>query len=241
LCVHDEFGYEKTFVHDVKAFCGSIEYSSGAPAAPAFVDVSIAKIKDAVVGFSKATVVSEGSKRRYTDVTTLLLPALPNELRVEDDYSVEVIDADLRLESGTWVQASGGQIDYNVQVKRAKGGSYHYAGEVQGKKVEGDFKTKDGKALPTSLSVAKELATKAKGDAPFSFEAASYHPGLDPTAPLVSKYFRERGDAPSSVREQLGKMTVTGLVDEFGLMKKGELPIGGVSLTIERAFSRGKP
>lgn len=241
VCVHDEFGFEKTFLENSKAFCGSIEHAGGAPPQPAFVDVQIAKIKDAVVGFSKVTVVAEGTKRRYVDTTTLLLPAMANELRVEDNYAIELIDTDLRLESGAWVEGSGGHIDLNVQAKRGKGGSYHYTGEVQGKKIEGDFKAKDTKGLHSALSVAKELSAKARGSNAFSFEAPSYHPGLDPTAPIVSRYYRERGDAPSSVREQLGKMTMTAVLDELGLMQKGEMPIAGVSLSFERAFSRGKP
>lgn len=239
ICVHDEFGYEKTFLESAKAFCDSIEYPDKV-VAPSYAELQIARINGAPVGFSKTTIAVEGAKRRYTDVTTLLLPALANELQVEDNYSVEVVDQDLRLDTGAWVTASSGHIDLNVQVKRVKGGSYHYGGEFQGKKIDGDFKTKDGKGLPSSLSIARELSGRGKGSAPFSFEAASYHPSVDPTTPMVTKYFRERGDAESSVRQQMGKTTMTGILDELGVLKKGEMPIGGASLTLERTFVRGK-
>jgi hypothetical protein len=239
ICVHDEFGYEKTFLEGTKAFCESIEYADKV-VAPSYAELQVARINGAPVGFSKTTIAVEGAKRRYTDTTTLLLPGLPSELQAEDNYSVEVVDQDLRLENGVWVTASGGHVDLNVQLKRAKGGSYHYTGEVQGKKIEGDFKTKDGKGLPSSMSIARELSTRGKGAAPFSFETATYHPSLDPTIPMVTKYFRERGDADSSVRQQMGKTTITGILDELGVMKKGEMPIGGASLTLERTFVRGK-
>jgi hypothetical protein len=239
ICVHDEFGYEKTFLEGAKAFCDSIEYPDKV-VAPSYAEVQVARINGAPVGFSKTTISVEGAKRRYTDTTTMLLPAHPSELQAEDNYSVEVVDQDLRLDTGVWVTASGGHVDLNVQLKRAKAGSYHYVGEVQGKKIEGDFKTKDGKGLPSSLSIARELSGRGKGSAPFSFEAATYHPTLDPTTPMVTKYFREKGDAEFSVRQQVGKTTITGILDELGVMKKGEMPIGGSSLTLERTFVRGK-
>jgi hypothetical protein len=239
ICVHDEFGYEKTFLEGAKAFCDSIEYPQKV-VAPSYAELQIAKINGVPVGFSKTTITFEGAKRRFTDTTTMLVPAAANELQVEDNYSIEVVDRDLRLDTGAWVSASGGHVDLNMQVKRGKGGSYHYVGEFQGKKVEGDFKTKDGKGLPSNLSIARELSVRAKGSAPFSFEAASYHPTLDPTTPMVTKYFRERGDSDFSVRQQVGKTTITGILDELGVMKKAEMPIGGAHLTLERTFVRGK-
>lgn len=241
FCSHDELGYEKTFIEGVKTFCGSINHAGKMPPKPAFIEVQIAKLKGVPVGFSKSTIDGTGADRQYTDATTMLMPISGSDLRVEDGYSVQHVGPDDLLSGGVWVSASAGHVDLNVQLKRTKGGSYHYAGEVQGKKIQGDFTTKDGKGLPSGIIIAKELAAKAKGKGAYSIEVAGYHPEIDPTRPVSQRYFREPGDAPSFVRGKLGNITLTGTLDEFGFTKTAEIPVGAVSLSLERAFMRGKP
>lgn len=241
FCSHDELGYETTFVEGVKTFCGSIQHADKMPPKPAFIEVQIAKLKEVPVGFSKTTIEGAGGERRYIDTSTMLIPISASELRVEDGYSVQNIGADDLLNGGVWVSASGGHVDLDVQLKRLKGGSYHYVGQVQGKKIQGDFVTKDGKGLPSGIVIAKELAAKAKGKSGYSVEVAGYHPEIDPTRPVSQRYFREKDDAPSFVRGSLGNITLTGALDEFGFMKNAEMPVGALSLSLDRAFMRGKP
>lgn len=241
FCSHDELGYEKTFIDGVKAFSGSLEHSGKAPPKASFVEVAIAKLKGTPVGFTKTALFVDGGDRRYADTTMIIMPVSASELRVEDDYSVQHVDAEERLASGLWVNASGGQVDLNITVKRTKGASYHYAGQVQGKKIDGTFSTKDGKGLASELFSVRELERRSKGKAPYSFEVAYYRPGTDPTRPITERYSREGSDAPETVHAKVGSTMIHGTLDELGLMKTAEFPIGGMSLTFERAFIRGRP
>lgn len=241
FCSHDELGYEKTFLEGVKTFCGSIRHSGKMPPKPTFIEVQIAKLGGVPVGFSKSTVEGTGEDRKYSDTTTMLMPISGSELRVEDGYSVQRVGPDDLLSGGVWVSASAGHVDLNLQLERTKGGSYHYSGEVQGKKIQGDFVTKDKKGLPSGLVIARQLAAKAKGKGAYSIEVAGYHPEIDPTKPVPQQYSRNKDDAPSVIRGKLGNITLTGTLDEDGLTKNAEIPVGALSMALERAFIRGKP
>jgi hypothetical protein len=239
LCLHDELGFEKTFMDVVTRFCESIEHGGAKPPEPSFVEIQHAKIKGSPVGFAKVQVIEQDGVRRVIEATTMMLPIAANEIRFQDQYQVQTLDRAGLLVSGAWAESTGGQLGTNVKLELTKGHTYRYEGQVQGKKIEGTFTTKDGKLLPSVVSSAKLLARHAKGAEPFSLLEAGYHPDLDPTAPYPFKYLRIKGDAARSARMEGGSIRMEGVLDERGLFEQAHMGAASTTVDFDRAFLRG--
>ena len=62
----------------------------------------------------------------------------------------------------------------------------------------------------------------------------------EPTHSVGVSYEKVAGE-PGSTRIVLGSMTMSGVLDEHGLVRDAQLPIGPTSLQFRRGFSRGAP
>jgi hypothetical protein len=88
------------------------------------------------------------------EVSLSMHPAGQAELQLEDDYKIEIIDENKRLASGHWVEAADGELTLNIQLERVKGNLYRYKGQVQGKPIEGSFRTKSPQGLSSNVAIA---------------------------------------------------------------------------------------
>ena len=240
LCMHDELGYRQTFDKVVSGLCDSFKAPGVKVPQPSFVEVQSGKIGELPVGFERRMLIKEGPKRTMSTLSTLMLPASQTEMHLIDNYVVEIIDEKGYLEQGRWVEASGGQLEMNIGLTRAKGGAYRYEGELHGKAIKGEFKTKDPKGLPSSVATAHRLAREGRKAEGVSVKEQRYLPDLDPTKPYEVSYNRKKEEPAGVFHLEAGKLKLTGHVDEQGLFDLLELPVGAASVTFKREHIRGK-
>lgn len=241
VCLHDELGYEKTFLELTSAFFESIERAGTADPAPEYLEVQTGKLGDIPVGFTITRIEREGDTRVLKDSVAMMVPASTTDLRLIDDFSTQTIDSRGMLVKGVWAEGQGGKLQLKMQLERDKGATYKYEGEVQGKPVHGTFKTAGGAGVSTGVSISRSLVKAMKKAGGFAITEQTYHPGTDPTQPLDVKYSRTPSDPAGQVRVGMGKLEFTGHVDPNGLLDQTTMPMGGFTLTLHRELARGKP
>ena len=167
-----------------------------------------------------------------------LLPRGDVDLVAMDSTSRETIDAEGLLAGGTYGHSTNGELDTRVEVTRQPDGkTYRYEGEKDGKALQGHFLTRAG--LATDLWFARRLAQGAPA-APGELRHEGYSCESNPVAPTPVVYRRDPA-TPRRATLELGAMRVTGELDEHGMMRDGEMPIGPTRLVMERASARGAP
>lgn len=240
FCFHDEPGYKQTFQRAASSLFDKLTPKAPQPK-PQYVAVHLVDISGVPAGFTKTSLlVDANGQRQLHTVSLAMLPVAANELRLEDDYSVEMLDKNGRIAGGKWVEAEAGEITLNVDLERVKGNAYRYQGTVQGKAVSGEFRSKSPQGLVGQVAVANLLKAKLAAGKPFTLAEQEYSPGLDPTTPLDVSYVREQGDPDRQVRHQAGDLKMTGTVDEAGMTSEFVIALGAQQLTAKRVFVQGK-
>jgi hypothetical protein len=126
-----------------------------------------------------------------------------------------------------------------MTVKKVGLREYTYEGTHVGKKISGHFKTKNPSGLRTEAeehaAIATLVASKPEA-AELRFE--KYMPDLDPTASMEEVYHLvSKADRKLSV--SLGQNQMNVVVDDKGMLSKGEIAIGGATMTFDRVVLRG--
>ena len=241
LCLHDELGYRQTFKDISKAFFSSFQVRNAPPSTDTYSEMSKVRIGDTDVGYS-STHVSPGEKpgeRTYSNSNATLIPTSPKDVFFNDAYEIYSYDAKSVLQSATWVEGSNGEIMTKVSIKRGADGKYGYEGEDKGKPLKGVLDAPRGVAGP--LDVAARLKKKFKAGGAFELVIPEYHPTIDLTTLIDTKYSHRKGDPARQVAITLREHTITADVDDDGMAKVSSFQIGKNKLTIERLKSEGHP
>lgn len=240
LCHHDEPGYAETFQRIVAGLAASLDGDAADERAEArFAEIAVTRIGGVPVGYSEHVVWDrEGGGSISTTYGSQLLPRSATDLVAVDTYTEETLDAKDLLATGSYVHATNGSVDTQVQLSRGKDGkTFRYEGEKDGKRLAGSFRTKAG--LSTDLWFARRFAAKAPAQkAPLRHEAYSFQANPTAAVPVV---YRLDPAGPRRAAMELGPIRIAGELDEGGLFARGEMPVGPTTLAIERIWSRGAP
>jgi hypothetical protein len=240
LCVHDEPGYSKSFARVVKGLAASLKGGGEDPRAGArFVQLSVMRIGALAIGYAEQVVWDrKGGGRLTSQYGAQLLPRGPANLVAVDSYSGEEVDAKDLLEKGTYAHVTNGEVDARMELTRRKDGkTFAYDGEKDGKPLAGKFKTSAG--LSTDLWFARRFARSApppKGAV--RHEAYSYEANPVAALPIV---YRLDAAGPRRARMEIGPIQLSGDLDDHGLFRSAEMPVGPTKLVVERLSSRGAP
>jgi hypothetical protein len=241
LCVHDEPGYKETFSRVVQAFFESFAPSAPRSIRPIYSEVHSIRLGQLPIGFGKAELTKdEAGKPHWTTVSMMMLPVSPSQVRLEDSYVTQILDKSYGLQSGRWVKATNGEIGLNVELKGGKGGLYRYEGTIQGKPVQGEFRTQSKRTLSSALGTARLLKKHADKAGTFTVSLQEYMPGMDPTAPQETTYSRAADAPPKMVKVQTGAMQGTTTVDRNGMFEEARLSIGSADILYRRELVKGQ-
>jgi hypothetical protein len=240
FCFHDEVGYKASFQRVVGAFFDSFKTTTAAQEQPLYLEVQTAHLDQIPIGFSSSRLTKLGEGRRWTTASLTMMPVGQAELKLDDDYSIRDLDANHVLASGRWVEASDGEITLNIQVERVKGNLYRYEGQLQGKQLKGEFKTKSKQGIPGDLATAAVLKKRLANGKAFSFTQEEYSPSLNATAPHEVTYRRDVSDPPRAIKLKAGEMEMVGLVDDQGMVSAIQLSMGPRKIHFKRQIVKGK-
>lgn len=236
-CLHDEVGYVRTFERLAKGLFDSFESKSPAQKSE-YTDTMILRIGKVPVGFETNDLLAdEGGQRRWLSRSALLVPRDATSLHIEDDASNVLLDAQGRVKGGIWIETSQGKVNHRIELSQKKNFEYEYAGEVEGKKVQGTFSLATKAWLTSPVATASELARRLKKKGAFELKQQEYAPSVDPTKPVDVQYTR---DASGAVTVNTSAMRLVGSLASDGRPESFEVSSGPPGLTIQRAYTRGK-
>lgn len=241
LCNHDEPGYSKSFQRVVGSLAASLEGGGqDERAGSRYAEISVMRIGDVPIGYAEMVLWDrEGGGSVESQYETQILPRSQTDLVAVDAYRQEAADADGLLVSGTYVHLTNGEIDSKMTLAKGKApGSFRYEGEKQGKKLAGTFRTKAG--LATDLWFARRFDAKAGYGPKGEVKHEGYVSSANPVAASLISY-RKDAAQPRRAEMTVGPLRAAGELDENGLFKSMEVPVGPTKIAVERVWSRGAP
>lgn len=238
FCVHDEVGYAKTFRQVADSFFETLEVNPQDEAT--YHEVQFATVNDAPAGYTFLRLLpGQQGANVYQRRTFLMLQRSDTEMYFSDSAEVFTLDKDGTVSQAWFFEGEKDRLTLEIELKREKGAKYVYAGELQGKKLQGTVSTKTPKGWSGPTMEAQELKRRMKAGKPFTWVVEKYDPGVDPTRFEEFSISRTAKDGPRDVYVKASQMEMAGNVDEAGLMEKGAAKIGPVTLLVERAYKRG--
>lgn len=246
ICVHDELGYSETFERICR---GAVEglseigpASPGSAKKPSYRQLQLMRVANRAVGFEETTVrPRDGGGKQLSIDGVMLMPRSATELMAEDSYSIVESDKDGWVVSHSYVKGGAAQEPTTtVTMKRQKGSTFAFEGQVNGKEVKGTFQSKNKKGIASDFRIAQSVRDQLlKGKAKqLTFE--SYLPSLNP-AGTVDLSLAPQADRERGVRWSMGGMELSCTADARGWMERMEMPIGPATLSQARVFEQGEP
>jgi hypothetical protein len=240
LCLHDEVGYNAAFKRIAVGLAATLKLEGHDVRIPEFVDIAVEQINGHPVGFARSSVVTgDDGNKVYIETSSSLVPRSAQDLMVEDETRMETLDKHGNLAKVVYAKSEGGEVSEDLTLSHVSGNEYRYEGTHLGKKASGTLKTKGPKGLRTDIDVrhaeGKLVAPDAKGG---DMKIEEYHPDLDAGAP-VEVLYHPLSKKDRTLTMTLGTAQVTITLDANGLSQKGEMPVGGATVTMERVFVRG--
>lgn len=253
VCFHDEPGYSATFRRVVKGLAASLRSEREDDRASArFSELLVTEVAGLPVGYVERSIwEKEGGARFSLTYEAMILPRSPRDLMAIDQFTAEGSDAAGLLTSARAVHAVNGELDLDVELTPGDApGTFAFKGTKAGKELAGTFTAREG--LASELWFAQRLVAGPGASAPprgkgkvkarpsSELAHATYAPSADPAGPTRVTYVRDPR-VPGRVTLTLGPSRVKGELDDAGLMKQAELPVGPAVLTMKRVWSRGAP
>jgi len=242
LCLHEGLGFVQTFQAACTRLFETLERGQPAPA-PQLVEVSRITVDGLDWGFTRVTVDAHADAAWVQDSeTTLLVPRSATDFGSETESSEELIDGHGRLVRGAWAKADGKTLVHKVQLAaRDKRGTYDYQGEVGGKPVKGEVRSRDPRGgVASSLASALRLRSRATKPQAFDIKQEEYIPEIDPQRLTEARYVRAKGAPEGQLRVITGGRELGTTVDADGRTRDVTFKAGASTVRIERIFARGK-
>jgi hypothetical protein len=229
VCLHDAPGYAESFARVTAEFAQSFQFENPTPV-PQRGELWQVTVDGTLVGFDqqKTYKLKDGGIRRV-QLSARLLPTAPGQLSFKDE--VEVINSDVKgvVKDGTFITNQNGESILQLDLEKTKRG-YAYAGTVQGKQVNGDFKVR--RSLLGTYAAEKRFKTLKVGKKQ-TFQQNEYLPSLDPTNPVEVKYEVTPKDGGFGILASLGQTAIELNADENGVLRAMRAQMGGKALEID--------
>ncbi len=239
LCMHDELGYNASFQRVTKNLAASLKVAGLEVNAPKLLEIYVDKIADQPAGFSRHVVLpGKNGGLVSTSKASTFIQRSPRDLVSSDSITTEICDKDGRLLEASYVEAEGGELAREIQMKRIGPQEYTYKGKHSGKNVSGKFKTKGKRGLSGDKALTAAVLSELLSGKSAEMKMEEYHPGLNPEAPVEVAY-KVDSKEQRRIKISVGQMEMLATADDKGLMQKLEIPVGSVKMIRERVLVRG--
>jgi hypothetical protein len=241
MCLHNGLGFGRTFQAAVMHLFETLERGQPTPA-PQLVEVWRVAIDGTDRGFTRVTIDKNAEAAWVQDSeTALLVPRSATEFASEAASSEELIDSRGRLVRGAWAKAEGKTLVHKVRVSsRDKRGTYDFEGEVGGKPVKGELRSRDKGGIASSVASILRLRDLAAKPAGFDIKQDEYDPGVDPQRLTETRYVRTKTDGQGQLRVITAGRELGAELDPDGRIRDITFKEGASTVHIERIFTRGK-
>jgi hypothetical protein len=237
VCSLDVPGYSESFVRIASEFGQSFEFKSTTPDYQR-EEVWKTSLGDVPIGFVALRVVP-GEDSLFTSITlsSMLIPASPEELSTHDEATVIVHDAKGTVMQGKWLNIENLETALDIDLVGGPG-AYRYSGTFKGKSVSG--KVADARLVYGQVPMTEYARRVGRREAVKPLELSEYYPSLDPTKGIPIRYTGKPHDGGASVTCEFGSMTVDFETDRDGTARSMRLDMAGMLMTGELVYENGK-
>jgi hypothetical protein len=240
MCLHDELGYEKTFLRVARSVFESLDRETSL-VTPSYVEIAAAEVNGRPAGYERLLVLpAKDGERKLVATGLALLISEPNLLVTQDYAALTTVDASDRIVNARFTEAKNGKLSLEVELRRAGGKSYEFRGNRAGQAVSGRLSADDAEGLPSQLWTQRELARRLAGGGAFEFSIQQYRPSEDATALSRIGYVRRSSDPPGTVLVRTGKVEALSLLDARGREQRSEMNTQGFSVVMKSIYRRGE-
>jgi hypothetical protein len=252
-CRHDELGYRETFANLFSALIASASFEETREPS-LYTEVGIASVNGQRVGVQRLDVypTPEGPLRAEMRAS-LLVPADPQTVRVQDTVEVQHTLADGSLLGHVMLQAVDGERVTRLELARAGGGQWAVDGTYQSKPVTARIQAgRNPVSMVAQLRALEEAIADGRG-LPVRLQMIQWMPSASPldfmavdigvTEALGGDRFRAvelvypRDGDPDDART--GGLRMDLVLDARGSALEAEIPLGGSVVRIDRAAVHG--
>ncbi len=232
FCLQDEPGYRASFARSVEGFLDSLE-TDAAPRPAQYSSVWQHQVGEQVTGYSWDRIFAEADGTMSTFSFDVFLAQLAShEVSVRDKVAALVHDRS-GVVQGNFVELVGTTKLHEVELKRGEKGTYTYAGEVGGKKVEGSFAPKA--PITAQYESLMQLRRRQGAAEPFAFTQQEYRPEVAVDRTQRADYAVDPAGNALTVTLGGGRSMSVGLKD--GLWRTSRVTVGP-NLLVSKVISQ---
>lgn len=236
VCMHNELGYRDSFLSVFKSFVNL--FQGQAPGNIFFEPVFKLSISDIPIGFGyeSHTVDKDGDIKTHTR-TSLLAPVDASNLSRTDGVDISWSTAEGVLINATTYSIENSQLLSRFDLTQSEE-QWQVQGEMQGKPVSSVLEHK-GELLSDygSYLVSLELLGSEQGSVTQNMWVAE----ADPISATAVKISKVEDNDQANVKMDMGPFAVEFLADNQGILRKGSMIQGPVTLNIELMSVVGEP
>jgi hypothetical protein len=240
VCLHDQWGYRQTLLRVVGSIASSAAWKHP-PATPRMHEVSVARVGDKLnIGFAESFVYPSPQGEIELSYLSALFPREAQAMATDSTSTLELDEAG-EIKSAIFAEATSGELDHRIELKRAGKKRYTVKGEVQKEPIEASFDVKTA-LLGTSMNERRRKEWLRGGaKAPLTIEY--YSPSRSPTKVQTKTY---ELDAATSEHGQVvkiveGSMTTSAIVSSAGVITEERMPVGPDFLVARTVVRAGTP
>ncbi|MEL6183760.1 MAG: hypothetical protein AAFU79_03980 [Myxococcota bacterium] len=233
ICIHNEPGYAKSFRAWFRDFAAQYRNTTSSTRYQV-VEVSIDRLNDATVGFSRtrAAVDEEGDYRVETQ-TSMLIPR-NGEAAPVDRFRVVFADAEGGLINQIFADAEGSVLNVDPVAD-----GYRVHGTLSGKNVEFPVATQGRIGSVVTMNRSLQQAARTAGTQEFSFSVHQREaPDQLTEVEIIEQGPNEDGLIPFDVR--MGPMKINALFEPPGKPVSAKASMGPVQVKSEVVLAEGE-
>lgn len=239
VCLHDEPGYARTFKRVASALAAELARAlAKVREVPVFRSVDLLSTQGLTLGFARTSWFrNPDGTLRLVSVGSMVVPRSQSDWLTTDQLSVTLAAKDGTVTRKRGLLWSNGEVEKDVTLERKKAGTYAYQGTVQGKALQGELKTRDGKDLASDLLQARRIKQVLLSGKKAELRLEDYLPEANPVA--LTPVTMQKLPGPGRVSAWVGTLQLEGTFDADGVSQKSSMQAGPATIVQERLFSEG--
>lgn len=235
VCVHDSPGHYAGFERVLRSLLDTLDSaSSRALELLDEIEITRTRIPGRMVSMSVHELTLVKGARMIAAYEHTISIGAQGTLISSDDVSVRTYRKGL-LQSATFVQASRGEIDYQLELNAGKKNHYSVTGTLQAKPFSAELDVPGG--LLDDVKTDAIVCGVARGKKPTA-DMLDYAPDADPSAP-TAMHFEKSQNAELPLHVTMGKdgaIQMDAALDDECKFRKAAIAMGEISIELERLW-----
>ena len=237
-CLHDEPGYRNAFRQVAGSLAASLRIQDAAPENWDFEEILLWRLRDLNIGFTVNRIEKrDDGKIRSVIETAVVIPRTATETMAHDGYDVIYENDGGELISGTYAEATSGELTLSIALEQAPDGGYRVSGKFQGKEVDARLDPATDPAGPYHQLMELVSAANPEEGEPRPLSIDAYVPAASPlqTLAVEARPTGQRIDGLPEYELLFAGMNATSVVDAHG-QRAVTLQMGPLEMQLNRVY-----